>query len=223
VAVGRAIVRKPSVFLFDEPLSNLDAKLRVQMRAEITKLQQRLKTTTVYVTHDQVEAMTMGHRIAILNGGVLQQVGTPLDVYAHPANLFVATFIGTPPMNLIRGTLESGGTTFVTRGIQLPVPERYRGLTAPRSGEAITAGIRPESIHETGRRAEGPTAAIPASVELVEPLGNEVVVYARAGDELLTAKLAPSRIPGFGESLELVVDVDAVQLFDSRTERRLDA
>ncbi len=109
VAVGRAIVRKPSVFLFDEPLSNLDAKLRVQMRAEITKLQHRLKTTTVYVTHDQVEAMTMGHRIAILKDGELQQVGTPLEVYERPANLFVATFIGTPPMNLFPGTLSDDG------------------------------------------------------------------------------------------------------------------
>jgi multiple sugar transport system ATP-binding protein len=122
VAVGRAIVRKPAVFLFDEPLSNLDAKLRVQMRAEISKLQKTLKTTTVYVTHDQIEAMTMGSRIAILRGGKLQQVGTPLEVYERPANLFVAGFIGTPPMNFLAATLADGGATVAASGFRLPVP-----------------------------------------------------------------------------------------------------
>src|SRR5689334_11683119 len=123
VALGRAIVRNPAVFLFDEPLSNLDAKLRVQMRAEISTLQKRLKTTTVYVTHDQIEAMTMGDRIAVMSKGELQQVGTPLEVYDQPSNLFVASFIGTPPMNFIPGTLGSGGTTIRTSGFEMPVPE----------------------------------------------------------------------------------------------------
>src|SRR5512143_626747 len=130
VAVGRAIVRKPSVFLFDEPLSNLDAKLRVQMRAEITKLQQRLKTTSVYVTHDQVEAMTMGHRIAVMKDGKLQQVGTPLDVYEKPQNVFVATFIGTPPMNFLKATLGEGGATLAGPKFSIPVPPSLRPATA---------------------------------------------------------------------------------------------
>src|SRR4051794_21209383 len=137
VAVGRAIVRKPSVFLFDEPLSNLDAKLRVQMRAEISKLQKTLKTTTVYVTHDQIEAMTMGNRIAIMRSGHLQQVGTPLEVYEQPANLFVASFIGTPPMNLVPATLADGGATVVASGLRLPVPPAYRAATNGRDGAKV--------------------------------------------------------------------------------------
>src|SRR4051794_15017842 len=137
VAVGRAIVRKPSVFLFDEPLSNLDAKLRVQMRAEISKLQKTLKTTTVYVTHDQIEAMTMGHRIAVMQSGKLQQVGTPLEVYEQPANLFVASFIGTPPMNLVPATLADGGATVVASGLRLPVPPAYRAATNGRDGAKV--------------------------------------------------------------------------------------
>ena len=222
VAVGRAIVRKPSVFLFDEPLSNLDAKLRVQMRAEITKLQNHLKTTTVYVTHDQVEAMTMGHRIAILNDGEVQQVGTPLEVYEKPANLFVATFIGTPPMNLFEGVVDDGGAAVRCKGFQLPVPESLRGTAASLAGQAVTVGIRPESVHEVERAAGGRTAALPVTVELVEPLGHEIVLYARAGEEPVTAKLDPHHSPRVGDALELEVDIDAIQLFDSRTGRRLD-
>jgi multiple sugar transport system ATP-binding protein len=222
VAVGRAIVRKPSVFLFDEPLSNLDAKLRVQMRAEITKLQQRLQTTTVYVTHDQVEAMTMGHRIAVMKDGILQQVGTPLEVYRRPANLFVATFIGTPPMNIVEGTLEEGGTVLAATGLRLPVPPAYRSVTAGRSGR-VTVGIRPESIHDPSQELTSAVAPLVLQVDLVEPLGNEVVVYGHAGDSAITAKLAPNRVPVIGESINLVVELDGVQLFDSASGRRLDA
>src|SRR5688572_20246105 len=142
VAVGRAIVRQPAVFLFDEPLSNLDAKLRVQMRAEITRLQQRLETTCVYVTHDQVEAMTMGHRIAIMNAGRVQQVGTPLEVYERPVNLFVANFIGTPAMNLFEGRVGEGGT-LEALGTSLVLPAALSGSAA---GRRVTAGIRPENV-----------------------------------------------------------------------------
>jgi multiple sugar transport system ATP-binding protein len=220
VAVGRAIVRNPSVFLFDEPLSNLDAKLRVQMRAEITKLQQRLKTTTVYVTHDQVEAMTMGHRIAVMKDGELQQVGTPLEVYQRPANLFVATFIGTPPMNLLEGTLD--GEAVAATGFTMPVPQTYREAVAGRTGK-VTLGIRPENIREEGFDHPGESAPLSIEVDLVEPLGHEVVIYGRAGSDQITAKLAPHRIPRIGETVELSVELDAVQLFDSATERRLDA
>jgi len=223
VAVGRAIVRKPSVFLFDEPLSNLDAKLRVQMRAEITKLQKRLKTTTVYVTHDQIEAMTMGHRIAILHNGVLQQVGTPLEVYEEPANLFVAAFIGTPPMNLVRGTLTSGGRKVDLSGGELPVPERYHPQTGEMDGKEIVVGVRPEAIGLPEEADDAPTARITIEVELVEPLGDEVVVYGRLKDQMVTAKLGPREFPEIGEKLELAVRLDAVQLFDASTEKRLDA
>ena len=144
VAVGRAIVRQPAVFLFDEPLSNLDAKLRVQTRAEITKLQKSLKTTTVYVTHDQIEAMTMGNRIAVMQSGKLQQVGTPLEVYEQPANLFVASFIGTPPMNLVPATLADG--TITASGFRLPIPDAYRAATTGKHGLKVVLGMRPENI-----------------------------------------------------------------------------
>ncbi len=221
VAVGRAIVRKPSVFLFDEPLSNLDAKLRVQMRAEITKLQQRLETTTVYVTHDQVEAMTMGHRIAVMKDGILQQVGTPLEVYRQPANLFVATFIGTPPMNLFPATVE-GGQTLKAAGFSLPVPAPWREAVAGRSAP-VTVGIRPESIHEPSPEERSATAPVTLEVELAEPLGHEVVVYGRVGQDGVTAKLSPRRVPALGERIDLVIELDSVQLFDSASGSRLDA
>jgi multiple sugar transport system ATP-binding protein len=190
VAVGRAIVRKPAVFLFDEPLSNLDAKLRVQMRAEITRLQQTLGTTSVYVTHDQVEAMTMGHRITVLREGKIQQVGTPGEVYDHPANVFVAQFIGTPPMNLLRGPLaESLG------------------------GANVIVGIRPEHL----TLGEG----IPVTIDMVEPIGHESIVYATAGDEKLVAIFDPHEAPRAGERVSFSVDPARVHLFDAQTEMAL--
>jgi multiple sugar transport system ATP-binding protein len=224
VAVGRAIVRKPAVFLFDEPLSNLDAKLRVQMRAEIARLQQRLQTTTVYVTHDQVEAMTMGQRIAILNAGKLQQVGPPLEVYGRPDNLFVAQFIGTLPMNLVTGTLEDGGSTFVAGDLRLPVPASWRAATAGKAGTKVTAGIRPEAIHELGTAdPSGETARLDLEVDFAEPLGHEVVVYGRHGAHPLVATLGPNRVPAMGSQLQRIVELDALHLFDTTTERRLAA
>ncbi len=222
VAVGRAIVRKPSVFLFDEPLSNLDAKLRVQMRAEISKLQKTLRTTTVYVTHDQIEAMTMGNRIAVMRAGKLQQVGTPLEVYEQPANLFVASFIGTPPMNFIPATLAEGGTVVAASGFRLPVPAPLRAVTAGRDGLKVVAGLRPENVRETSR-SEGGGATVPlrAKVEFVEPLGHEVIVHGRVGDDLLIAKADPHRAPEMGAEVGLLVEVDALHLFDAGTEQRL--
>ncbi|HBL25383.1 MAG TPA: glycerol-3-phosphate ABC transporter ATP-binding protein [Acidobacteria bacterium] len=219
VAVGRAIVRKPAVFLFDEPLSNLDAKLRVQMRAEISRLQKALKTTTVYVTHDQVEAMTMGHRIAIMRLGKLQQVGTPLEVYEQPANLFVAGFIGTPPMNFIPGTLADGGATVVASGFRLAVPESWRAATARHDGKKVVLGIRPENIREEARG--GATVQVTAKVEFVEPLGHEVIVHGRVGDDLMVAKTDPHRSPQMGMDFPLVIEADAIHLFDAATEQRL--
>jgi multiple sugar transport system ATP-binding protein len=221
VAVGRAIVRKPAVFLFDEPLSNLDAKLRVQMRAEISKIQKTLKTTTVYVTHDQIEAMTMGHRIAVMRLGKLQQVGTPLQVYEQPANLFVASFIGTPPMNFVQATLADGGATVAASGFRLPVPEAWRAATAGKDGRKVVLGIRPENIREASRG--GNSVPITARVEFVEPLGHEVIVHGRVGEDLLVAKTDPHRSPEMGQDFPLVVEADAIHLFDAGTEQRLTA
>ena len=191
IAVGRAIVRKPAVFLFDEPLSNLDAKLRVQMRAEITRLQQTLGTTSVYVTHDQVEAMTMGHRITVLREGKIQQIGTPGEVYEHPANVFVAQFIGTPPMNLIPATALP---------LRLPLAE----------GRPMIAGIRPEHI----TLGDG----FPATIDLVEPIGHESIVYATASGEKLVAIFDPHEAPRMGETVSLAVDPERVHLFDAATD-----
>ncbi len=221
VAVGRAIVRQPSVFLFDEPLSNLDAKLRVQMRAEISKLQSRLKTTTVYVTHDQIEAMTMGHRIAVMKDGKLQQVGTPLDVYETPENMFVANFIGTPPMNFVRATISPDGSRLEAGKFQIPVPPVLRGIAGRHAGKAAVFGIRPENILDPAKEARGETARLTVDVEIVEPLGHEVIVHGRIGDDLLVSKFDPHRAPALGGKADIVLELDKVHLFDAGTERRL--
>ena len=219
VAVGRAMVRKPSVFLFDEPLSNLDAKLRVQMRAEISKLQQRLRTTTIYVTHDQVEAMTMGHRISVMNDGKIMQVGTPLELYERPQNVFVANFIGTPPMNFVRGVLADGGTRIAASKVSLPLPQRLRG--AGEDGRKVVAGMRPENVGGASMQTRGETARLQGEVEIVEPLGHEVIVHARVGDDLLVAKTDPHHTPQMGAPIELVLELDALHLFDATTEGRM--
>jgi multiple sugar transport system ATP-binding protein len=219
VAVGRAIVRQPAVFLFDEPLSNLDAKLRVQMRAEITKLQQRLQTTCVYVTHDQIEAMTMGHRIAVMNGGKIQQIGTPIDVYDHPQNLFVANFIGTPPMNFVKATIS--GEKLVAGTFELPIPEKLRATGAANQGKKIILGIRPENITDSPANVHGETAVVAAEVEMVEPLGHEVIIHGRTGEDLLVGSLGSHQLPKVGERIDLVVGLDSIHLFDAATEQRL--
>jgi multiple sugar transport system ATP-binding protein len=221
VAVGRAIVRQPAVFLFDEPLSNLDAKLRVQMRAEISKLQQRLDTTTIYVTHDQVEAMTMGHRVAVLKDGKLMQVGTPLELYERPANLFVAGFLGTPPMNFVRARVTGDGASLAAARFDLPVPAFLRGETERMAGEQVVVGLRPENLVEPGARARSETASIRVEVEVVEPLGHEVIVHGRIGDDLLVSKVDPHRAPRVGETIEVLVELASLHVFDARTERRL--
>jgi len=223
VALGRAIVRKPSVFLFDEPLSNLDAKLRVQMRAEIKKLQHRLQVTAIYVTHDQVEAMTMGHRIAILHQGKLQQVGTPLEVYERPQNLFVANFIGTPPMNFVRATVADGGARLEARGFALPAPPAAQALLASRVGKTVVAGVRPENVLEQGRPTRGPTAPLQLTVDLAETLGDEVVVHGRQGDDAITFKMDPHHPPEMGAVVTAQVELDRLHLFDAETEQRLEA
>ncbi len=222
VAVGRAIVRKPSVFLFDEPLSNLDAKLRVQMRAEIKRIQQRLGTTAIYVTHDQVEAMTMGSRIAVLHAGKLQQVGAPLEVYERPANLFVAAFIGTPPMNFVRATVADGGGRLRAGAFELPVPAAARAAVAGLPvGRNVVAGIRPENVLPAGRATRGEGAPIEATVDIVETLGDEIVIHARAGDDVIVFKDDPHRAPQVGAKVGVQLDLAALHLFDAQSEQRL--
>jgi len=219
VAVGRAIVRNPAVFLFDEPLSNLDAKLRAEMRTEISRLQDQLRTTTVYVTHDQVEAMTMGDRIAVLHRGVLQQVGTPLELYDEPTNVFVAGFIGMPPMSLIEAAVAGSGDMVSIDGVAFAVPERFRPAMQHLTSGRVLLGIRPESLSDSSPAQR--TVKLRTIVEIAEPLGHEVVVQARLGAHRLTGKLEAHHVPKPGEPLELLLDAERVQLFDPATGLRL--
>ncbi len=247
VAMGRAIVREPKVFLMDEPLSNLDAKLRVQMRGEIAKLQHDLGTTTIYVTHDQVEAMTMGHRVAVMHQGALQQIDGPQRLYDEPANLFVAGFIGTPPMNMFAADLRvaEGRVTVSLDGQELPVPdgalERYRAL-ASYNGRSVAMGIRSEDLHPADQRPELPR--ITARLELIEALGSETMAFFRidartirsvaaatgdaveevVGDEGIAAA-RPNLVAAFpprvaltiGDDVAVGVDVEHAHFFDEET------
>jgi multiple sugar transport system ATP-binding protein len=213
--MGRAIVRKPRVFLFDEPLSNLDAKLRVQMRTEIKALQRRLGTTSIYVTHDQIEAMTMSDRIVILNSGRVEQVGAPLDVYDRPANLFVATFIGSPAMNLIEAKARRDGDRLVAEtdeGLRLPL----NGY-ATADGTEVTVGIRPEhlSLAETGT-----PGALAIAVDLIEPTGHETHVFGRLGRHQVV--IAHSGRVMEASHVSVTIEPGGLHLFDRATGRRID-
>jgi multiple sugar transport system ATP-binding protein len=214
VAVGRAIVRDPKVFLFDEPLSNLDAKLRGQMRGEIIRLQQRLGTTAVYVTHDQVEAMTMAHRIAVMLDGRLQQLGTPMEVYEAPRNVFVASFIGTPTINLLPATVDSGA--IVSPSIRIPLPPRF--ANALSDGRDLTVGIRPEQISIT----DDDSAAVRGAVDLIETLGHESLVHIRSGQTRIVAAIRERVDFSSGDSIGLAVDGTGLHLFDSETGERIE-
>jgi multiple sugar transport system ATP-binding protein len=225
VALGRAIVREPQVFLFDEPLSNLDAKLRVQTRTELSKLHQRLGITFIYVTHDQVEAMTMATRIAVIKDGALQQVGTPEELYFQPDNQFVAGFIGSPAMNFIPATLSgtAEAMTLDAAGFQIPLtPERSQRL-ASHAGKAVTIGIRPEDIHPIDL-APGHVKSHPftARVDVTEMLGNEALLYLVVAGHDLVARVDPRTRARAGQDIELVLDLDRVHIFDVSTERALD-
>ena len=225
VAIGRAIVRQPQAFLFDEPLSNLDAKMRVQTRREISSLQRRLGVTTVYVTHDQVEAMTMGDRIVVMDRGRIQQIDTPLGLYERPGNLFVAGFIGSPAMNMLDGTLTggSGGIEFRSSdgSLILPIAHRSSALDAAL-GRRVVAGVRPEALYLEGSpRPAGPFATVPLPLVAVEPLGNETLLYAGRGATELTARVVPQALPAPDQPVELLVDLSRVHLFDRETERRI--
>jgi multiple sugar transport system ATP-binding protein len=212
VAMGRAIVRDPKVFLFDEPLSNLDAKLRVQMRVEIKELHQRLKTTTIYVTHDQVEAMTMADRIVVMNEGVVEQAGSPLDLYDRPANIFVAGFIGSPAMNLIKGTIRvNGKASFLTKsGLALPLSR----APAEADGRAAIYGIRPEHFSLGGDDVK-------AEVSVIEPTGSETQVFAKLGGDKIVGVFRERVTAQPGELLPMTPDPGAVHLFDVATGLRL--
>ncbi len=213
VAMGRAIVRDPQVFLFDEPLSNLDAKLRVQMRTEIKELHQRLKTTTVYVTHDQIEAMTMADKIVVMHDGIVEQIGTPLELYDHPANQFVAGFIGSPSMNFLKGTVRVNGSAIFEgpNGIQLPI-----SAPANANGRAAVYGIRPEhfTLADDGTEAE---------IVVIEPTGSETQVFAKLGGQEVVAVFRERHQFEPGEKVRLKPTAGLVHLFDEATGKRLNA
>ena len=223
VAVGRAIVRQPKLFLFDEPLSNLDAKLRVSMRAELKKLHKRLEATMIYVTHDQVEAMSMGDRLIVLKDGIVQQVGAPLEIYDRPANQFVASFIGSPPMNFINCLLgEHEGQLFLTSdGLHVKLPAGSRaGLSQVGSGgnSPVVLGIRPEDISER-RFYDGAVDdnVIKARVDFLEPLGSEVLATCSLAEREIIVRLNPRTSAKSDETIELVLDLERAKLFDPAT------
>jgi multiple sugar transport system ATP-binding protein len=217
VALGRAMVRNPQVFLFDEPLSNLDAKLRVQMRAEIKRLHRRVGSTMIYVTHDQVEAMTLGDRIAVLRKGVLQQVADPFTLYQHPANLFVAGFIGSPPINFFPATLAAGGVVSAN-GVTFTLPADVAGPLSAGSGRAITLGVRPEDLTLA---ADGPAARIEGVVEVSEPLGSEVLLHWQTAVGELISRVPGQVAPAVGEKATLHAAFSKLHFFDPETERSL--
>jgi multiple sugar transport system ATP-binding protein len=221
VALGRAIVREPAAFLMDEPLSNLDAALRVQTRAEILKLQQRLGTTTIYVTHDQVEAMTMGDRIAVLRGGVLQQVGTPQELYTRPGNVFVGRFIGSPAMNVVEveSTSTGGRDVLTSKGFEIDLPQGMLATVKTQGSDGLTVGFRPEHLELAGSDVGSGRARIPAVVDVVEFLGDEQLVHLHAGEVPLMAKLpVDSGRLDVDKDVTLAVPLDKLHLFDRETE-----
>jgi multiple sugar transport system ATP-binding protein len=221
--LGRAIVREPLVFLMDEPLSNLDAKLRVQTRVELTKLHARLRTTVIYVTHDQVEAMTLGNRIAILHDGVLQQVDAPAEVYENPANIFVAGFIGSPAMNFFDARLErvDGTVRVIGGGLALDLPSEIVARAERYTGSQVVLGVRPEDIHDA--RDAAPNAGTPADakIDVVEHMGAENVLHLTSGEASFLARVDRSVDPRPGDMLPIVVDARKIHLFDPGTENSI--
>ena len=225
VAVGRAIVRQPKVFLFDEPLSNLDAKLRAQMRAEISKLHRRLQATMIYVTHDQVEAMTMGDRIVVMLDGEIQQVAKPLELYNRPANTFVAGFIGSPAMNLIKGQLfcSNGNINFrdTSNTVDLKIPAAWNDRLIAHTDGPITLGIRPEDLIENEQQVLIEGQSIQANVEVAEPLGSEINIYLSLGDQTLTARIKSDSKPEVNKPHVVDVNFDNIHFFDHATGKSL--
>ncbi len=219
VAMGRAIVREPAVFLFDEPLSNLDAKLRVQMRLEIKRLQRELGVTSIYVTHDQVEAMTLADRLIVMNAGVADQIGTPMDVYDRPASVFVAGFIGSPAMNFAEVTLtgSNGKLWAEAPGLKIGLPEPLAGRFKGGSGAKATMGVRPEDLHVAGP-ADPAELCFDVEVEVIEQLGSEILLDTRAGNSTFVASVEPTLRTKMHDRLRLAINPNRLHLFDAQTE-----
>ena len=220
VAVGRAIVRKPAAFLLDEPLSNLDAKMRVQMRTELSKLHNRLETTMIYVTHDQVEAMTMGDRICVMKDGIIQQVADPITLYDQPANTFVAGFIGTPPMNFFTGHLQrqNGIVTFRANPLEIPLPAAWNDALAPCIDTDIVFGIRPEDIGSPRAEADPTAPTIHATIDVVEPMGSESYLYLHVGKNTCVARVDAHRSAHVGDDITLKLCLPKAHAFHATTE-----
>jgi multiple sugar transport system ATP-binding protein len=223
VALGRAIVRKPKVFLFDEPLSNLDAKLRVQMRIEINRLHHKLQTTMIYVTHDQVEAMTMGDKIVLLKDGIIQQVDSPLKLYNEPSNRFVAGFIGSPSMNFIPGQLEGNGKIqFSSDLFTLEIVDKDMDKLKEYQNRSVILGIRPEHLYDaTLSKIKSPSSPQKIKVDVIEPIGNEIFVYFSAKEQNYCMRMAPEKLHSPGENIRVVLDMKKVYFFDPETEARI--
>ena len=223
VALGRAIVRKPKVFLFDEPLSNLDAKLRGQMRYEINRLHIRLQSTMIYVTHDQIEAMTMGDKIVVLKDGLIQQVDSPLNLYNNPANRFVAGFIGSPAMNFIDGSLVAdNGLKFVAKDLSLSLPRETAAKLEQQRLSDVTIGIRPESIIDAQVHAEKANGNVKETViDVVEPIGNEMFIYFRAAETNMCMRTSPERLYRATDPLSIAFDMNKLFFFNTQTEERV--
>lgn len=225
VAMGRAIVRRPAVYLFDEPLSNLDAKLRTQMRLEIKQLHQNVQNTIIYVTHDQVEAMTLADRIVVMRDGYIEQVGSPLEIFQNPANAFVAGFIGSPPMNLHPAAIVNGSDQMKVRlGNSLEIPIPNKNGTAFEEGKKVTLGLRTEDIfisHEDDKRDEKFNFTIDGTIQIVEPLGNETNLHMDFGGAQLVAKSEGRRQYEVGEKLKMTFDLTHLHLFDAETEQSI--
>jgi len=223
VALGRAIVRQPKVFLFDEPLSNLDANLRVQMRTEISRLHHQLQTTMIYVTHDQIEAMSMGDRIVVMKDGIMHQVDTPLNIYHHPVNKFVAGFIGSPTMNFMSGSIAGDGRMlFKQQGsnFTLPISSEHLARLKAHPGANVTLGIRPEHIHAQKPPDVEAVSPMKVQIEVVEPVGNEVFVYFSTGTpDQYVARFATDTPPSVGKPFDLLFDTSKVHFFESETEK----
>jgi len=220
VAMGRAIVRNPKVFLFDEPLSNLDAKLRVQMRTEIKRVHQKVKTTTVYVTHDQVEAMTLADRVVVMHNGKIEQVGTPNELYHHPKTRFVAGFIGSPAMNFISAKLESNGAGLSLRlsdKLSFSVPENHAARLQAYAGKEVVFGLRPEHITETRGKENGTGQEFSVTLDVVEPMGMETMVFFKVDGTEVCGRVEPSAAKGSGETMQLRANLDHMHLIDPAT------
>ena len=223
VALGRAIVRDPKVFLLDEPLSNLDAKLRAQMRTEISKLHQRLGTTFIYVTHDQTEAMTMGTRIVVMKDGIVQQVNTPQHLYDYPCNEFVAGFIGSPQMNFINAMVGKSGSTYTLSfdGITLAIPADKSSQLASYVGREVVFGIRPENVYDDYESINKYANAMEAKVEVTELMGAEIYLYLTVGSASVTARVAPTSKAKPGDTIKIAFDLSKLHIFDKENEKNI--